>query len=255
MGALHEGHISLVNASNSHSDITVVSVFVNPRQFNDPQDLKKYPRPIEEDIHKIYDAHTHVLFLPEVEDVYPFAHDIDLKFEEGTLGNVMEGKFRPGHFKGVADVVFRLLKLVEPHKLFLGQKDFQQVAIIRKLISDQKMPVEVVVCPTLREANGLAMSSRNLRLSRESRDKAGIIYETLANAKQFFEMGISLRSIEEDAMTIFRELHMEPEYFEIVDGHTLQPVQHPDDADYVVACTAVKVDGIRLIDNLILKGA
>jgi pantoate--beta-alanine ligase len=253
MGALHQGHISLIEESKRQSNYTIVSVFVNPRQFNDQEDLKKYPRPIEEDIRKIHQAKTDVLFIPDVNDMYPAVDEFGVQFDPGDLGNVMEGKFRPGHFSGVADVVYRLLKMITPDKLFLGQKDFQQVAIIRKLIADQHLPVEVVVCPTFREENGLAMSSRNLRLTDEGRKRAGLIYQTLQNAKKSFEEGKPIRLIEEEAMNLLAKENMQPEYFQIVDGHTLMPVQHQQDSDYVVACAAVKVDGIRLIDNLILK--
>jgi len=253
MGALHEGHISLVQKSKAECDITLVSVFVNPLQFNDPEDLKKYPRPIEADIEKIYHAETDVLFIPEVQDMYPADDNLSLDFDPGYMGEVMEGKFRPGHFKGVAEVVFRLLKFIEPDRIYLGQKDFQQVAIIRKLISDLNLPVEVIVCPTLREPNGLAMSSRNLRLSEHGREEAAIIYQTLMTGQQSFEKGLTTQEIKEQAIQSFKKKNMEPEYFEIVDGFSLQPVTNRNDADFVVACCAVKVEGVRLIDNVIYK--
>jgi pantoate--beta-alanine ligase len=252
MGALHEGHISLVQQSKSQCDLTLVSVFVNPLQFNDPEDLKKYPRPLESDIEKIYRAAADILFLPEVEDVYPQNDTGILQFEPGPMGEVMEGKFRPGHFKGVAEVVYRLLKIIEPDQLFLGQKDFQQVAIIRKLISDMKLPVEVMVVPTMREPNGLAMSSRNMRLSDQGREEAAILFKTLTAGKISFDQGIQPAVIAQQAMDTFREKNLEPEYFEIVDGLTLQPVSTME-SNFVVACCAVKVEGIRLIDNVIYK--
>ncbi|HEX5112417.1 MAG TPA: pantoate--beta-alanine ligase [Saprospiraceae bacterium] len=253
MGALHEGHISLVQQSKSQSDLTLVSIFVNPLQFNDPEDLKKYPRPIESDIEKTWKAGTDVLFLPEVNDIYPANDALKLNFDPGVMGEVLEGKFRPGHFKGMAEVVYRLLKIVMPDKIFLGQKDFQQVAVIRKLIVDTNLPVEVIVCPTLREANGLAMSSRNMRLSELAKEEAGLIYKTLLEGKSLLEKGMSSQSISEWAMQIFRQQNWDPEYFEVVDGFTLSSVNHFDAADYIVACCAVKVEGVRLIDNVIYK--
>src|SRR6188768_402815 len=253
MGALHDGHISLVQKSKSQCDLTLVSVFVNPLQFNDPEDLKKYPRPVESDIEKIYRAQADVLFLPDVVDVYPQdEHDI-VNFDPGPMGEVMEGKFRPGHFKGVAEVVYRFLKIIEPDKLYLGQKDFQQVAIIRKLISDLNLPVEVVVGPTLRESNGLAMSSRNMRLTDQGKEEAAILFKTLTSGKKYFDHGEAPALIVQHAMQAFREKNMEPEYFEIVDGKTLQPYDGTMESNFVVACCAVKVEGIRLIDNVIYK--
>lgn len=255
MGALHDGHVSLIRESKSQCDITLVSVFVNPLQFNDPEDLRKYPRPIETDIEKTYHAGADILFHPGVEEVYPVKDSISLHFDPGALGEIMEGKFRPGHFKGVAEVVYRLLIMVKPDKIFLGQKDFQQVAVIRKLILDTNLPVEVIVCPTLREANGLAMSSRNTRLSEKARAGAGLIHLTLLEGKSLLEKGMSSEPIAEWGMQIFRQQNWDPEYFEIIDGYTLKPVKHQDDTDYIVACCAVKVEGVRLIDNVIYKKA
>jgi len=255
MGALHEGHISLVQKSKSQCDLTLVTVFVNPLQFNDPEDLKKYPRPVESDIEKIYKAETDALFLPDVVDVYPQDEKDILNFDPGPMGEVMEGKFRPGHFKGVAEVVYRFLKITEPDKLYLGQKDFQQVAIIRKLISDLNLPVEVVVGPTLRESNGLAMSSRNMRLTDQGKEEAAILFKTLNAGKKSFDQGEIPALIAEQAIQTFREKKLEPEYFEIVDGKTLQPYEGTMESNFVVACCAVKVEGIRLIDNVIYKQA
>lgn len=255
MGALHEGHLSLIQASKSQCDLTAVSIFVNPLQFNDPEDLKKYPRPIEKDIELTYHAGADVLFHPGVKDVYPDSDSTSVHFDPGILGEVMEGKFRPGHFKGVAEVVYRLLTIVKPDKIFLGQKDFQQVAVISKLISDTNLPVQVIVCPTLREDNGLAMSSRNQRLSEKGRKAAGLIYQMLLEGKQMFEQGVAPHVLTEGAMTVFRAQGWEPEYFEIVDGDTLLPISNSVNSVNSVACCAVKVEGIRLIDNVIYKKA
>ena len=253
MGALHEGHISLVRQSKSQSDLTLVSIFVNPLQFNDPEDLNLYPRPIESDIEKTLKAGTDVLFLPDVNDIYPANDVLKLKFDPGVMGEVLEGKFRPGHFKGMAEVVYRLLKIVNPDELYLGQKDFQQVAIIEKLIADTNLPVKVIVCPTTRELNGLAMSSRNQRLSAAAKEEAGAIYQTLIDGKRLFESGMDPQLISDRSLIIFKEKNWEGEYFELVDGNTLQLVRDEHDSDYVVACCAVKVEGVRLIDNVIYK--
>lgn len=254
MGALHEGHLSLVNRSHAENDITIVSIFVNPKQFNDPEDLRKYPRPIEHDLRMLYESGVDVLFLPEVEDIYPPGDHNKIDFDPGPTANTMEGKFRPGHFEGMAEVVYRLLAITTPDHLFMGQKDFQQFAIIRKLIDWYKMPVDLVMCPTIREANGLAMSSRNVRLSAEAREKAGIIYRVLSSGKVIFEQQGPVQNVQQMAMDALRKAGFDPEYFEIVNGYTLENVQSPQDADQIVACCAVKVEGVRLIDNLVWKG-
>jgi len=251
MGALHEGHMSLVEKSLADSDATVVSIFVNPRQFNDPEDLKKYPRPVESDIKMVELSGADVLFLPEAEDIYPPGFDPHIDFDPGTLAEVMEGKFRPGHFQGMAEVVHRLLSIIQPHKIYMGQKDFQQLTIVRKMITDLHMPILLEMGNTVREPNGLAMSSRNKRLSPESRQEAAIIYSTLIAAQRVFEEGEPIADIKKIALDALTRKNFEPEYFEIVDGITLRSIQHMDDSQFVVACCAVKVEGIRLIDNTI----
>ncbi len=253
MGALHAGHLSLVDRSKVETDSTIVSIFVNPRQFNDQEDLRKYPRPLEQDLRMLYESGVDVLFLPEIEDVYPAGDNNKIDFDPGPTANTMEGKFRPGHFEGMAEVVYRLLMITTPDHLFMGQKDFQQFAIIRKLIDWYHMPVDLVMCPTIRESNGLAMSSRNVRLSVEAREKAGIIYKVLHSGKMLFEQKASVQTIQEVALDALRKVGFDPEYFEVVDGYTLEKVHSLDDADQIVACCAVKVEGVRLIDNMIWK--
>jgi pantoate--beta-alanine ligase len=253
MGALHAGHLSLVNRSKVETDRTIVSIFVNPRQFNDQEDLRKYPRPIEQDLRMLYESGVDVLFLPEIEDIYPAGDNHKIDFDPGPTANTMEGKFRPGHFEGMAEVVHRLLMITTPDHLFMGQKDFQQFAIIRKLIDWYHMPVDLVMCPTIRESNGLAMSSRNVRLSNEAREKAGIIYKVLLSGKMLFEQKGSVQNVQEVALDALRKVGFDPEYFEVVDGYTLEKVQSLEDADQIVACCAVKVEGVRLIDNMIWK--
>lgn len=250
MGALHRGHLSLIEKSKQDGQHTVVSIFVNPTQFNDPEDLKKYPRPLESDIRMLYEIGTEVLFLPDVEDIYPPGESHEIDFDPGPAAEVMEGRFRPGHFKGMAQVVYRLLEIVSPDKLYMGQKDFQQFAIIRKMISDFQMPIDLVMCPTIREDNGLAMSSRNMRLSQEGRERAAGIYRLLQASKAAFASGIPIEEIEQLSMQTFQEMGFQPEYFEIVDGYTLQ---RPDDqTENLVALCAVWLEGVRLIDNLAL---
>lgn len=251
MGALHEGHLSLVDACIAGSDDTVVSVFVNPKQFNDPNDLKKYPRPVEHDVQMLEEVKVDVLFLPDVEDVYPDGFDTSIMFDPGPAANVMEGKFRPGHFKGMSEVVHRLLTIVLPHKLYMGQKDFQQLTIVRKMISDLQLPVLLEMCPTVREPHGLAMSSRNALLSRQARNDANIIYATLIAAQRLYEEEEPVDIIKHIAMQALTRNNFVPEYFEIVDGITMSPVHHINDSQFVVACCAVKVEGVRLIDNAI----
>lgn len=253
MGALHEGHLSLVKQSKALMEITMVSIFVNPKQFNDPEDLRKYPRPIEHDLRMLYESGVDVVFLPEVNDIYPAGENTKIDFDPGPTANTMEGKFRPGHFEGMAEVVYRLLQITTPDQLYMGQKDFQQFAIIRKLIDWYKMPVDLVMCPTIRESNGLAMSSRNVRLSAAAREKAGVIYKNLSAGKQMFEKGQTVENIRHAVFESLRKENFDPEYFEVVDGYSLQTVSSHEDADQIVACCAVKVEGVRLIDNMIWK--
>ncbi len=251
MGALHKGHLSLAEMSLGISDFTVVSIFVNPKQFNDPEDLKKYPRPIESDIQMLNEVGVDVLFLPDETDIYPSGIDTTIDFDPGPTAEQMEGKFRPGHFKGMAEVVHRLLTIVEPNKLYMGQKDFQQLTIVRKMITDLDLPVVLEMCSTVREPHGLAMSSRNVRLSNLGREKAGIIYRTLVSMQRLFEEDVPIHEIKKTAIESLTSNSLEPEYFEIVDGISLAPIQRMQDSQFVVACCAVNVEGIRLIDNVI----
>lgn len=253
MGALHYGHMSLVERSKSEADVTIVSIFVNPRQFNDPEDLRKYPRPIEADLKMLYEGGVDMAFLPEVDDIYPAGDVQKIDFDPGPAAATMEGKFRPGHFEGMAEVVYRLLKITSPDHLFMGQKDFQQFAIIRKLIADFQMPIDLVMCETIRETSGLAMSSRNVRLSAEAREKAGVIYKILQSGKMIFEQQDNVPNVQGVAMDALRKVGFDPEYFEVVNGYTLDPIQSMKDAEQIVACCAVKVEGVRLIDNMIWK--
>lgn len=251
MGALHEGHISLVRQSLAATQTTVVSVFVNPRQFNDAGDLARYPRTVDQDIRLLGEAGATVLFLPEVEDIYPPGDTAEIDFDPGPLASGMEGLFRPGHFKGMAEVVYRLLRIVGPDKLYMGQKDYQQLAIVRQMVRHYHLPVDVVMCPTEREPNGLAMSSRNIRLSAEARARAGVIYQTLLEGGEAFRRGRTADEVRTQALARLRAEGLDSDYFEIVDGHTMTPVTLFAAESFVIACCAVRTEGVRLLDNMI----
>ncbi|MCF8245357.1 MAG: pantoate--beta-alanine ligase [Saprospiraceae bacterium] len=252
MGALHEGHASLVRQSAEETSCTVCSIFVNPTQFNEATDLVKYPKTPEKDIALLLDAGCSVLFIPDVAEVYPDGQRSALHLDFGYLDQPMEGAYRPGHFVGVAQVVKRLLDIVQPDQLFMGQKDFQQFAIVQHMVTKLALSVNLRMCPTVRETDGLAMSSRNMRLTPAQRALAPLIYQTLSQAKANMhdQWPDALKSAAMKALSV---PGMEPEYFEIVDSRTLQPITIFEDHDMVVACTAVRVGEVRLIDNLILK--
>lgn len=253
MGALHQGHLSLISKAKSECEAVVCSIFVNPTQFNDQSDLNKYPRTLDQDIELLESKQTDILFFPPVDEVYPKELDTTLSLEFGSLDKVMEGIFRPGHFDGMAQVVKRLLDIVDPDRLYMGQKDYQQFSIVNEMIRQLKLPVKLVLCPIIREEDGLAMSSRNRRLDQKIRLKANIIYQTLIATKEQIE--------EKDPSTLMDEAikkltfaDFKPEYFDIVDGFTLERITNFNDHELVTVCTAVWAGEIRLIDNMILKG-
>lgn len=253
MGALHDGHASLIRASVAQSDVTVCSIFVNPTQFNDASDLEKYPRTLKKDVKLLKAANCDIVFSPGVKDVYPKSTKSKLKLRLGKLDKVLEGEFRPGHFKGVAQVVKRLLDIVNPDFLYMGQKDFQQFTIIQKMIDQLKIPTELVVCPIKRETSGLAMSSRNVRLEAHIKKRADVLYHTLLEAKELLKLGYTAKQIETYALRAFKIPDFKSEYFRIINGDTLLPVKNSTKEDYIVACTAVWAGDVRLIDNMILK--
>jgi len=252
MGALHEGHLSLVQTAKRECDLVVVSIFVNPTQFNDLKDLDRYPRMPEEDIALLLSAHCDVLLLPPVAEIYPPGQDLTVQLHFRQLDKVMEGVFRPGHFIGMATVVKRLLDIVAPHRLYMGQKDFQQLSIVRDMLRQLSAPIELVMCATLREADGLAMSSRNMRLTDEMRRAAPAIYQTLQQSKIDFQSR-SATVVQQAAMAKLREAGLKPEYFDIVDGISILPVEHWADSNFIVACTAAFAGTVRLIDNLVFQ--
>lgn len=252
MGALHEGHLSLLRQSLAENDLSVCSIFVNPTQFNDEEDLEKYPRMPDRDREMLAEGGCDLLFMPPVEEVYPPGLDLEVELDLGSLDKVMEGEFRPGHFHGVATVVKRLLDIVQPDRLYMGQKDFQQWTIVREMIRQLDLPVELKRCPIIRETDGLAMSSRNQRLSPEYRRRAPAIYRALLHAREQFEF-LPPESIEKFALQEIEDAGLRPDYFEVVDGFTLLPVNDPRQHEFIVACAAAWAGEVRLIDNLILK--
>ena len=253
MGALHLGHISLIEASKEQCDITVCSIFINPTQFNDPKDFEKYPVTIEQDIFLLTQHRAHILFLPSVQEIYPVGSSNLPYYELGELENIFEGKYRPNHFQGVCQVVDRLLAIVQPNRLFLGQKDYQQCMVLEKLIELKHLPVEISIQSTTRENDGLAMSSRNMRLSAEGRRKAVALYQTLSYIKEHF-LEQSISSLLADASNTLLIAGFEQiDYFAIADAKTLQPINISSSLTDLVVLGAAFIDGVRLIDNMLLS--
>lgn len=251
MGALHEGHLSLVNEADRMCDFVVVSIFVNPNQFNNKEDLVNYPRTLDRDAGLLSEVACDVIFAPTVTEVYP---EPDQRvFDFGRLETVMEGQYRPGHFNGVAQVVSRLFELVSPDKAFFGEKDFQQLAIIRSLVRKQNYPIQIVGCPIVRETDGLAMSSRNQLLSSEHRKIAGVIARTLLESCNFVEGKSVLEVVEYVKQEVETESLLKVEYFDVVDGDSLQSVNEWRESEYIVGCIAVFAGKVRLIDNIVYK--
>lgn len=248
MGALHVGHISLVERCVAENDITVVSVFVNPTQFNDKRDLELYPRTPDEDCALLEKAGCTYVFTPSVEEVYP---EPDTRvFDLGGVAEVMEGRYRPGHFNGVAQIVSKLFAMVSPHRAYFGEKDFQQIAVIRAMVAQLQLDVEIVSCPIVREADGLALSSRNTRLTAQQRINAPRIADTLFKSLTFAQSHTVDETIRYVVDTINEVPEMRVEYYEIVDGITLQPVTQWSDSNYIVGCITVYNGEVRLIDNI-----
>jgi len=251
MGALHEGHLQLVQAAATECDDVVASIFVNPTQFNNPDDLRLYPRLPEQDTALLAGAGCTALFMPTVAEVYP--QPTVLRFDFGALERVMEGAHRPGHFNGVATVVSKLFHLAQPHRTYFGQKDFQQVAIVRQLIADLSFDLELVVAPTVREADGLAMSSRNRRLSPEARAVAPLLHQVLTQAASQVRQGVAPAQVQAQALAaLAQEPQFTPEYFEVADAQTLQPLAGYEVGQPVVLCVAAHLGGVRLIDNVVV---
>ncbi len=251
MGALHEGHLSLIKKAITENDIIVSSIFVNPTQFNDPNDLLNYPRTLESDIEKLQLSGCHILFVPSVDEMYK-KDAIEPVIELGHLENVMEGAHRPGHFKGVTTIVYKLFKAVMPNIAYFGMKDFQQLAVIKRLIKQTSLPVSIVGCEIVREPDGLAMSSRNIRLTPSEREAAPFIFKILSEVRT----RLNNYSIDEIKQWVIKSIDSNPkmkvDYFEIVDADSLMPVYEKKLNANLQGCIAVKIGKIRLLDNIAL---
>ena len=251
MGALHAGHLSLVSRCIAENEICVVSIFVNPTQFNNKEDLRLYPRTPEKDAELLQGLGVHFVFAPDEKEMYP---EPDTRFFDfGMLTEVMEGAFRPGHFNGVAQVVSKLFDIVQPDRAYFGEKDFQQLAIIRAMVNQLNMPVEIVGVPIVREKNGLAMSSRNMRLSDTQRQHAPVIYHTLRKSAQMMHEKTPDEMIRYVTETINEVDDLQVEYFDIANAETLQSLSSWDEAEQIVGCIAVFCGKVRLIDNIRYK--
>lgn len=251
MGALHAGHISLIESARNESDIVVSSIFVNPTQFNDPKDFEKYPITIEKDIDMLEQAGCDVLFLPSVKEMYPEGLEDGKQYDLGYLETILDGAYRPGHFQGVCRVVEKLLRIVHPDKLLLGQKDYQQCMVLTKLVGLEKLPTAIIICPTQREADGLAMSSRNMRLLEDARKKAPLIYQSLNFIKQHIAPG-NIAGLKSEAIEKLRAAGFKVDYIEIADADTLELLDSWNGKDKLVTLGAAFIGDVRLIDNLLL---
>ena len=251
MGALHAGHASLVKRCVAENDAAVVSVFVNPTQFNDKNDLAKYPRTLDADCCLLEQCGAAFAFAPSVEEMYP--EPDTRQFSYAPLDTVMEGKYRPGHFNGVCQIVSKLFEAVKPDRAYFGEKDFQQLAIIREMVRQLKFPLQIVGCPIVREEDGLALSSRNARLSAEERKQALKISQTLFASRDYAKSHTvaETQKFVEDAIEAAPGLRLE--YFELVDGNTLQKIANWEDTSYAVGCITVFCGEVRLIDNIKYK--
>ena len=253
MGALHAGHIQLVQAARAECNEVIATIFVNPTQFNNADDFRLYPRVPEADVALLEPAGCTALFVPSVEEMYP--RPTVLRFDFGALEQVMEGAHRPGHFNGVATVVSKLFHLARPHRAYFGQKDWQQVAVVKQLAADLSFDLEIVACPTIREADGLAMSSRNRRLDAPSRAVAPLLHQVLSAAAAQVRQGVPPAQVQANALAaLAQEPGIMPEYVEIADAQTLQPLAEYAPGRAVVLCLAAHLGGVRLIDNVVVDG-
>jgi len=248
MGALHKGHISLITISKNNNDITIASIFVNPTQFNDKKDYQRYPRILSDDLKMLEKAGCDIVFTPSEEEMYPEADN--RQFDFGNLDKVMEGKFRPGHFRGVALIVSKLFDIVTPDKAYFGEKDFQQVTVLKHLTTIMRYPIEIVSCPIIREHDGLAMSSRNMLLTKEEREHVSLISKTLFEAREIAKK----LNVEETKNWVIQQINsdslLKVEYFEIVNDVNLESIHDWSQNNNKVGCIAVHVGNIRLIDNV-----
>ena len=249
MGALHQGHLSLIDAAKEKADVIVCSIFVNPTQFNDKKDLENYPRPIEDDVEKLEEANCDVLFLPEVDEMYN-SND-RWHIELNNLDNILEGEIRPGHYQGVTQIVKKLFDIVQPDYAFFGQKDFQQFVVISYMVKKLGVDVELIMCPIIRENDGLAMSSRNVYLSNDDRQNALSLFRSLTKAKE--DIGkFSISQVKSNAIEFLsKAAGIKIEYFELYNKNTFEPASS-EQTENIIALVAARVGNIRIIDNMIL---
>jgi pantoate--beta-alanine ligase len=250
MGALHQGHLALIAESKKTNDLTVATIFVNPTQFNNAEDLEKYPRTFEEDCRKLESSGCEVLFFPSVKEMYPIPSSLTMNF--GSLNEVLEGKFRPGHFSGVGLVVSKLFHIVQPTRAYFGQKDFQQFMVIKKLVEELCLPVELMRVPTLREPDGLAMSSRNLRLNTNERQRAAILYQALQEARRQVKQQVPWKKIVDQISEMVSRSDIRLEYLALADTENLEATENVTDVRPKVLLIAAYVGDVRLIDNVLL---
>lgn len=252
MGALHNGHISLIKLAQQNADIIICSIFVNPTQFTDPKDLEKYPRPIEHDLAMLEDAGCNGVFMPNVEEMYPAGADEAWHIDLGNAEFLLEGEFRKGHYQGVTQIVKKLFDAVEPDVAMFGQKDFQQVLMIKNMLAYFKLPITIITCPIIREDDGLAMSSRNIHLSASDREHSLVLSKSLQFVIDHFNE-YPLEELETKAKSFYKNIDgVELDYFTIANGDTLEPAKSKDENN-LVALVAAKVGSTRLIDNMIIK--
>jgi len=250
MGALHQGHLSLIDAAGEKSDVVVCSIFVNPTQFNDKKDLENYPRPIEDDVQKLEGANCDVLFLPEVGEMYNSKDKWHI--ELSNLDNILEGEIRPGHYQGVTQIVKKLFDIIQPNYAFFGQKDFQQFVVISYMVKKLGVNVQLIMCPIIREKDGLAMSSRNVYLSTEDRQNALSLHRTLTIAKEDFR-NLSISQVKTNAVDyLSKAAGINVEYFELYSTNTFEPASSKQ-TENIIALVAVRVGKIRIIDNMLLS--
>ena len=252
MGALHNGHLSLLSAANKQCDKTIATIFVNPAQFDQSSDLALYPRDAENDINKLQEAGCDLLFMPEIDEIYPEEPVLSMNF--GYLEDVMEGQYRPGHFGGVGLIVAKLFNIIQPDQAYFGQKDLQQFVIINKMVEALNLPLKINMMPIIRESNGLAMSSRNRRLSKNEFELAANIYKSLINAKKLLNSGMPINEIIKLAKAYFTALpDIKLEYFEIVNLKTLKSIERLNPEEPLALCLACYLGEIRLIDNIVIE--
>lgn len=250
MGALHEGHLSLIKSSRNENDITIATIFVNPTQFNNESDLAKYPKTIQEDMAKLKEVGCDAVFCPDSQQMYPEKPELSLDF--GDLATDMEGKYRPGHFSGVGLVVSKLFNIVNPDRAYFGQKDLQQFFVIQRLVKDLSFDIELRCEPIVRQKNGLAMSSRNMRLSVQGKENASQIFNELQKAGKLIRKKVALNKIKEDMSEALKEYDIELEYFNAVDAGSMALISNYGSSKRIALCLAAFIEGVRLIDNIIV---